>query len=268
MKCSLLSAGILAPGLPDWATACRVLRGQVPYRPEPIDLPAPRLLRPNERRRATPSTRLALEVARQATADLDLDPGELVTVFASSEGDLELVDRMCTDLYKHHTGISPTAFHNSVHNAVAGYWSIGNRCHRASTSIAGWDETFAIGLLEACAQAVSGERPVLLVAYDVSGPEFLASHRHFAEQFACALLLSSAAGQASLASPLMSLSVSLDGPGSPPELQTMAGQGLDVLRMCNPAARALPLLDALANARPGSLRLAYQDDLDLVVTLS
>jgi hypothetical protein len=221
------------------------------------------LLRPNERRRATPSTRLALEVARQATADLELDPAELATVFASSEGDLALIDLMCTDLYKHGSGVSPTAFHNSVHNAVAGYWSIGNGCQQASTSIAGWDETFAVGLLEACAQAASGERPVLLAAYDVSGPELLAPHRHFAEQFACALVLSSAAGSA----PVMSIGVSLNEPDPASEGQTMEDEDLEALRMCNPAARALPLLDSLANARPGSLRLAYQDDLDHVVTL-
>jgi hypothetical protein len=121
-----------------------------------------------------------------------------------------------------------------------------------------------MGLLEGLVQAATGERSVLLVAYDVPGPEFLAAHRHFAEPFACALVLSTEAGQV----PLMCLRAALDEPGDALEAQTMGNADLETLRTCNPAARALPLLCALANHRPGSLRLSYQDDLDLVVTLS
>lgn len=263
MTCSILSVGVVAPGLPDWATACRVLRGHVPYRREPIDVPAPSMLPANERRRSTLSTRLALEAARQATSHLGVPANELATVFASSEGDLALVDHMCTDLYKHHCGVSPTVFHNSVHNAVAGYWSIGHKCRRPSASIAGWDDTFAIGLLESFSQATCGERPVLLIAYDVPGPEFLDSYRHFEEPFACAFVISDCATNVRL----MSVNLALD--EAQPTLSPLStgNRDLDDLRMCNPAARALPLIHTLANNRPGSHRLRYQHDLDLVVTL-
>lgn len=263
MTCSILSVGVVAPGLPDWTTACQVLRRQVPYRWEPIDVPAPSMLPANERRRSTLATRLALEAARQATEHLGVPATELATVFASSEGDLALVDRMCTDLYKHRSGVSPTVFHNSVHNAVAGYWSIGHKCRRPSVSIAGWDDTFAIGLLESFLQATCGERPVLLIAYDVPGPELLDPYRHFEEPFACALVVSDRAGDV----PLMPVRLALD--EAQPALSALStgNKELDDLRLCNPAARALPLIHALANNQPGSYRLRYQRDLDLVVTL-
>ncbi len=67
--------------------------------------------------------------------------------------------------------ISPTKFHNSVHNAAAGYWTIGAGCTRAATALSAFDASFAQGLVEALAQLQEHEA-VLLVGYDgpSSGP--------------------------------------------------------------------------------------------------
>ena len=54
--------------------------------------------------------------------------------------------------------ISPTRFHNSVHNAAAGYWTIGAGCMQATTALSAYDATFAEGLLEALAQLADGRR--------------------------------------------------------------------------------------------------------------
>jgi len=49
--------------------------------------------------------------------------------------------------------LSPTKFHNSVHNAAAGYWTISTGCMQAANSVAGFDNSVSLTLLEALIQA-------------------------------------------------------------------------------------------------------------------
>jgi len=65
------------------------------------------------------------------------------------------------------TLVSPTKFHNSVHNAAAGYWTIAAECTRPYTSLSAGEFSFGAGLLETCVQALTGDENVLLVAYDI-----------------------------------------------------------------------------------------------------
>ena len=62
------------------------------------------------------------------------DPATLPSVFTSAHGDLAVNDYMCATLATQPTAISPTRFHNSVHNAAAGYWTIATGCHAASSA--------------------------------------------------------------------------------------------------------------------------------------
>src|SRR3546814_8872974 len=86
--------------------------------------------------------------------------------------------------------VSPTDFHNSVHNAAAGYWGIGTGSRAPSTTLAGYDASFALGLLEAGLQVVGDRRAVLLVVFDVPAPEPLLHARPMAMPASCALWLS------------------------------------------------------------------------------
>src|SRR5690606_29868165 len=90
----------------------------------------------------------------------------------STHGDLAITDYMCATLAGDPREISPTKFHNSVHNAAAGYWTIGVGCTRPATALSSGDASFALGLLEALSQLASGEPAVLLAAYDnqATGP--------------------------------------------------------------------------------------------------
>ena len=259
----LIGVGLVAPGLPDWESASAVLTGRRPYAAAPIPPLAPAALPPNERRRATLGTRLALAAAEQACAGLALDPRELSSVFTASESDLGIIDRLCTDIFGRHIPVSPTVFHNSVHNAVAGYWSIAHGCRQASTSLSAWDGSLAAGLLECAAQLADTDRPVLLVAYDLPGPALLDSHRHLEGPFACALVLSAAALGA--AQPVATLALDLTTPGVPDPLPPGLDPALEVLRVGNPAARVLPLLYRIAAGGEGTVRLPYLEDLDLLV---
>ncbi len=51
----------------------------------------------------------------------------------------------------------PTKFHNSVHNAAAGYWTIATGCLKPYTSVSGYYFTYGEGLLEAASQALERE---------------------------------------------------------------------------------------------------------------
>lgn len=263
MRLALRSVGILAPGLPDWHAAMPVLAGDAPYAEAPLQPPPPAGLAPNERRRASLATRLSLATAHQASADAELPPDGMLSVFASSDGDMTLIERMCSAIYREGSTPSPTIFQNSVHNAAVGYWSIATGCREPSTSIAAGDGSFAAGLLESAVQVSACRRPVLLVACDVPAPPILHPHRTFCCAFACALLL--APVEDDHADPVLSLSPQAS--ESAPPLSSMAQPELEAMRRGNPAARALPLLAAVAAGRSAELVLPYWPDLPLRVTL-
>jgi hypothetical protein len=157
--------GFWAPGLPTWGDAIAFVRDGTLPEASPAR-PSPQLLPPNERRRAPDSVAVALDVALAACAAAQRDPKTLPSVFASMHGDLAITDYMCTTLAEQPSSVSPIRFHNSVHNAAAGYWTIGAGTMQPATSISAFDATFAQGLVEACTQLATGAEAVLLVGYD------------------------------------------------------------------------------------------------------
>lgn len=262
MRMRPLGCGIVAPGFADWPAAVAVLRGERVYQSRPLTVPPPTRLAPNERRRATLATRLALEAARQATAESGIPPAGLLSVFASSDGDMGLIDSLCRAIYEHHAPPSPTVFQNSVHNAVAGYWSIAEGCRQSSTSLAAGDGSFAAGLLETATQATCVGTPVLLVAFDLPAPELLHPHRTFACPFACALLLAPATdgGDGRILTLTLRERTETE--------TTLSDTALETLRTGNPAARALPLLAALAGSGSATVRLPFWPDLQIEAHLA
>ncbi|MFC4727754.1 beta-ketoacyl synthase chain length factor [Coralloluteibacterium thermophilus] len=165
MQVGIEGVGFWGDGIPDWDAARRFLAdGTLPA--EAPRRPAPRMLAPNERRRAPDTVALALVVAEAACTAAGRDPAALPSVFASTHGELAITDHLCEALAHDPLGVSPTRFHNSVHNAAAGYWTIGTRCLRAATALSAYTATFAQGLLEAAVQVAAAGEPVLLVAYD------------------------------------------------------------------------------------------------------
>jgi beta-ketoacyl synthase-like protein len=153
--------------LPGWERSRRILAGLEPAPAEPAPRPAPELLPPTERRRAPDTVSVALEAASAACRSADLDPKSLPSVFSSMHGDLAITDYMCATMASTPALVSPTKFHNSVHNAAAGYWTIAADCTRPYTSLSAGEQSFGAGLLETCVQALTGRENVLLVAYDI-----------------------------------------------------------------------------------------------------
>jgi hypothetical protein len=249
IRVTIEAVEVRGPGLLNWHSSRRALSGLESYRAEPVVLEAPSQLSPAERRRAIPSVRLALGVGVGAVEQSGIDPRCLPAVFASSGADGDTIASILSKLATNAREVSPTQFHNSVHNAASGYWGVAMQSHEAVSSISGYDASFAVGLLEAAVQVVSSQKPVLLVAYDVPYPEPLDGVRHIVSSFGVALVL----GHMQSARSLGELWIeTVDETGNP---SRCAGDGLEALRCGNPAARCLPLLAALAIPAAGTIRL-------------
>lgn len=251
--------GLLGPGLAGWDQASAVLAGRAAHHPTPLAPPAPTLLPATERRRTGPSVRLALAVATEAVQDSGLAPEELDTVFASSNGEGQVITSILEALHTDGGAISPTQFHNSVHNAAAGYWGIAVGSSRPSVSLGGHDGVFATGLLHAAAQAIQSGQAVLFVAHDVPLPAPLDALRLTTEPFALALVLTPGKGTRG------ALRLTPDaGAAAPPAL---AGS-LAALHDANPVARALPLLALLAGGGTATIYLPMLEDARLRVDVA
>jgi hypothetical protein len=240
-----------SPALPDWPCARAALRGEGGLVDPLAKRPAPDLLPAAERRRVPDSVALALEVAAAALRESGRDAG-LPSVFASAHGDLAVTDYMCATLVREPTHLSPTRFHNSVHNAAAGYWTIGTGCMAASSALSAFKHSFAAGLLEAATQCVADDGPVLLVAFDVQSVGPLATVTHSAGLLAAAFVLAPARGPRSRAGFDVTLVAGLS---PPPALRSVAARSLQD----NAMADALPFLEALAleSAEPFELPLSH-----------
>jgi len=243
-RCVIKAVGIAAPGLAGWAAAAPVLAGSercIAVADSPY---APALLPPNERRRATASVKLAFRAAEDAVTSSGADARQLASVFASSDADMAVLHRICEALAKTPRIISPTDFHNSVHNAASGYWSIGVGSMAPTTTVCAYDASFTAGLLEAVALACDRAADVLLVVYDATAPQPLGAKRPLAVTAGVALIIGPDSPAAS-----GRLALELDGAAE----TACANQVLEALRVGNPALRALPLLELIAARRAGAV---------------
>lgn len=256
------SVGIAAPGLPGWAAALPVLTGAAPYVIAAEAPYAPALLPPNERRRATASVKLAFRAAEDAVTAGGADAKLLASVFSSSDADMAVLHRICASLAKTPRMISPTDFHNSVHNAASGYWSIGVGSMAPTTTVCAYDASFTAGLIEAVALARDRVADVLLVVYDAVAPQPLAAKRPLAMDAGVAMIIGPAGANAGSATGAISLA--FDGATESP----CANAALEPLRTGNPALRALPLFELIAARRAGVVTLRGPGSLLVSVRLS
>ncbi len=233
--------GITAPGMNNWQEAQQVFCESEQYSPQLLAKKLPTLLAANESRRASRVTQLAISAAQQIASSEDLQ--NYLQIFSSSNGDLNIFHRISLALSMPGRPVSPTLFHNSVHNAPAGYWSIATDSQTASTSITAYTDSLAAGLLEAAVQLSSSDNynqdDALLVCYDEIPPAFFLPQFPITDEFSCALILSTKADNA-----LAKIELSL-GNGSE-IINHCSHPKLEQLRCANPQAMILPLLEILA----------------------
>lgn len=242
------AVSLAAPGLENWAVALPVLRGEQPYVAAELAAYQPALLPPNERRRASATVRMGFRVAEAACNESSVPAAALATVFASADGDLAIAQRICQALTQTPPLVSPTDFHNSVHNAAAGYWSIAAQAQGPSTAIAAHDDSFLVGLLEALGMVCIEQQPTLLVTYDLPAPAPLQAKRLVPLPCGVGLILTPTRSARTLATLQCT---AIDSASTP-----CRNPALEALRQQNPAARALPLLEALASGRDTVIDLA------------
>lgn len=236
--------GIWAPRLPGWVLARPVLRGETPAPETPAARPAPLVLAPTERRRATDTVAIALEVAVRACEHAGIEPQALSNVFACTHGDLAINDYLCEMLASSPTQVSPTRFHNSVHNAPAGYWSIGTGSVAPYTSLAADRHTFGAGFLEAAVQVACEGRPVLYVAYDIEARGPMATVVQSLGMLATGLVLAPVPSVRTLARITWRLVPAADPEPTPARAQNASLVDGNALASC------LALFETLADATP------------------
>ena len=251
MRVYVDGVGLLAPGLNGWAASVPILAGNVPYETAPLVIPPLTLLPPAERRRTPTVVKLALTVGSEALAHAGRPAIDVATVFTSSGGDGDVIHQICVALAEPGREVSPTRFHNSVHNAPAGYWGIATGCREPSTSLCAYDASFSAGLIEAASQAHVERRAVMLIAYDSPYPEPLNAARPISAGCGIAMLLSPERTAGSLST--MHVTIAPDGH----KTSTMARPELEAIRTGVPAARGLPLLAAIAARASGTVAIPY-----------
>lgn len=262
MRLYVEGIGLLGPGLDGWTAGRAVLAGDAAYLAAPTNLRASDMLPAAERRRAGVPIKLALAVGQEAFLHAGRDTQSASTVFTSSGGDNDNVHAINSILATAPREVSPTRFHNSVHNAAAGYWCIAAGTHEPSTSLCAHDASFAAGLLESAAQVTVDDAVVALVAYDHPYPEPLNTVRPITAAFGMALILTPRQTEKSLAA------IEVDFISGKTQETSMQDAGLEVLRRGVPAARGLPLLAALASGKTAQISIAYFESNHLKIRIT
>ena len=244
----ILGIGCWGPGFQNWSQLQSILsetnldttseesQSDISKGPKPEIIPA------NERRRAPLPVRLAVESSWQACQHANIAAESLASVFVSGIGDTQLTDYMCRALVGESKALSPTKFHNSVHNAAAGYWTISTGCRQAANSVAGFQEAVSLALMEALLQCQIEGKPILITFYDAPSSTVLKELLKNETAFSASIII----GPADTSSDAQNYQATIsNGAYQWPNFKST--QPLQECYNNNPAAKLLPLLHAFAH---------------------
>jgi hypothetical protein len=240
---------LIGPGLINWPDTVPILAEKHPYEAQATVLPAPMLLPAAERRRSGELVKLTLAVGLEAIESAGEDATKLACVYTSSSGDGKNCHEICKTLASDDRQISPTRFHNSVHNAAAGYWSIATGARTPISVLCAHDASFGAGLLEAVIQVTTDGISTILMACDTAYPEPLNHVRPIPDALGVGMVLSPIKNQHSMVKIKIHLT---DAPAN-----QLSNPELELLRTKIPAARCLPLLVAIAQCKATTVTLDY-----------
>lgn len=254
MEAFIQGVSVWGTGLPGWPASQPVLAGIQEFAASEVSPPASTLLSATERRRTGQAARLALIIAQHASEMAGIAPGAIPSMFATSNGDGAVVHAILETLAEDQP-VSPTQFHNSVHNTAAGYWSIATGSQQATTCLACHDSTAASALLSAMAEIHAQRRPLLLCIYDVPLPAPLNAKRPTCGSFGAGFVLVPQGGPSALAH----LAIGYEGAPAPAGGDMPHLVPLRDLARGNAAARTLRLLEALARGAVDDFSMALLD---------
>lgn len=127
--------------------------------------PGCEFLAPMQRRRLSRMARMALQVAWPLCGDDE----QLPLVFASRHGETPRTFALLGEVADGQP-LSPTQFGLSVHNAIAGQWSLLRGQRAEATAIAGEGDTFEHAVLEAALLLDQGAPAVILIMAEERPP--------------------------------------------------------------------------------------------------
>ncbi|NOZ01014.1 MAG: beta-ketoacyl synthase chain length factor, partial [Deltaproteobacteria bacterium] len=131
-------------------------------------------IHPRTRRRMSRLSCMAVRATRMA-GGLDAgDPTPLV--FATANGEINTIGLILDSLIDPDRSVSPTQFHNSVHNAGPGYWAISSGRTAETTTISMGELSFECALLDAWSRLTAGAPEIQVTAGDeaITGPAWAA----------------------------------------------------------------------------------------------
>ena len=231
--------GVSGPGLVDWDSSQPIFSGEKVLSLDPVVYPEISLLKGSQGRHITRTMRLIHGACLQLVNRIGKENICVPTIFSSSSNDHDIADEIFRSLHTDADSVSPTSFHNSVHNAPVGYWTIALKNHNPYTSIAASNHSFPMGLIEAIAYQKCNDVSVVLGVYEGATPMPLHQVHPVVHPFAVALHLSPKPSPRSI----VRLQVSFIKTG----IESKCGyKELDEFQMQNAAARCFPLLCDIA----------------------
>lgn len=241
MIVTVTGIGIWTRGVRSWDEFRQGVADGFTAMADDFEPPRPEAIPARERRRSGLTINLAVEVMHQACDMAGVDKTAIASVFASAMGDTDVTDYMCRKLATSEKLLSPTKFHNSVHNAPSGYWSISAVNRQPSSFVGGFRDSFACGLLEAATCAVAEMLPVGFAAYDVANRAPFGDVLPIDESLGLALLMLPGEHPDGWC-------MALDVVAGTEPTSTAQHPALRRLADANPIGVGLPLLEALAGA--------------------
>jgi hypothetical protein len=214
----------------------------------PFIKPVPQIIPANERRRAPLLVKMAIATSCQAIAASSLAPQSVACVFGSGLGDNDITDYLCKVLVTELKQISPTKFHNSVHNTAAGYWTISTECMESANSIAAYQHTAGMVMLEAVSQCLIQQQPVLITLYDMEVCFALKDVFPCTQNICLSLLI---APNKFNGSALAALTLKVD--TSPYIPRALRNPSLEEARQKNPTGHLLNLMEGVALLERGPI---------------
>ena len=163
IRFSVLEYAAWAPGLEtksawmDWA--------RYPLFNNTASEPKLQAMPPILRRRTDMLGKMALESAWQCLGNLK----DIPVIYCSRHGEVTRAVEMLTDLAKGEL-LSPTSFSLSVHNAIAGLFSIARSDQANHIAIASREDGVEHALIEACGLLADGAEKIMLVVYNNALP--------------------------------------------------------------------------------------------------
>lgn len=142
------------------------LQAQASYVPQsPDDKPACKDVAPMLRRRCGLATRMALEACYTVLTQAGVTADSVNILHLSRYGEIAALHELLNAQVAREP-LSPTTFSNSVHHTPIGYFSLNSKNRRIGRTLSAGEQTFAMGLVEACAMLQNDATPLLLVYAD------------------------------------------------------------------------------------------------------